>query len=464
MLALDKTPEPDQHAFQSLDKLALDELAECMSRPPTAPASFGSAARADRQGRSDPKQDFKDHYSFFAHQNKIAPQQECAEDRDLRLNAQLARQRKQRIVFAPFKAPLKKIAEEVQPKEEGIGSRNFAFPSFEDSNNKDNDGESVEPSSPGQPKSPRFAPSTRRSTVSQRPNTVGAPSSRRKVESRKGESMASAIQVAQNNLKQKEACESIRYLVFGCIGNEGMAAHEKHNVYDAGIGTREEVFHFYKIWNQMDIDGSGDIEFQEFLNFFSENKADWLLGMRCVKYLLGAGANSNATTGCGVEDMLRLIWLKATPEDIQTMMRWFREAAFHFERAPTPPLLSKRKRRELTENFRWINKENKEKISYNDLVDSGLVDSTTASYLMAKYDTDKSNDLDCNEFLELLCPNGYRAHVDAMQAVDKHGNQLRRIKNKYFEGWTIEGAFDNLPINLRLEADCPSSKSEAAEF
>merc|ERR1719265_457765 len=131
MLTMDKTPEPEQQAFQGLDELALDELTEHMRKPPTAPASFGSNARANRAGTGGPRHDFKDHYSFFANHAKGALQ-ECTEDQDTRLNSKLARQRKQRIVYAPFKSPLKKIAEEDKSKDEGVGELNLAMPDFDD--------------------------------------------------------------------------------------------------------------------------------------------------------------------------------------------------------------------------------------------------------------------------------------------------------------------------------------------
>lgn len=238
--------------------------------------------------------------------------------------------------------------------------------------------------------------------------------------------------------KKKEACDSIRFLVFGRLGNESMKANEKHLMYESRQGTRQEIFKLHQVWSQMDEDGSGDIELQEFMNFFSRKKADRLLGMRCVKFLVGDKEGAS----CTVQDMMKLIWLKATPSDIAAMLEVFREAAFHQKRIPTPALLPRRKKKELVENFRWLDKEKKGVISYSDLVDSGLVDEQTANELMAKYDTDQSGDLDEDEFMEMLCPNGYRAHSKVTQAVDEHGRGLTFLKNEYFCGWTLEGALD----------------------
>merc|ERR1712023_104849 len=106
------------------------------------------------------------------------------------------------------------------------------------------------------------------------------------------------------------------------------------------------------------------------------------------------------------------------------MLDWFKEAALLTRRIPTPPLFRKKVRRELEENFRWIDRERKGYITYNDLVDSELVDGETATALMARYDVDNSGTLTCDEFLELLCPNGYRAHPQAVRAVDLDGRVL----------------------------------------
>lgn len=258
----------------------------------------------------------------------------------------------------------------------------------------------------------------------------------------KGGFMSVLHSLSKKELQRKEACDSIRFLVFGCL-NEGQGAN-KQKVYEQRRGTKEDVFKLYKIWSQMDEDGSGDVEFQEFLNFFSKSKADRLLGMRCVKFLVGNGDCENAT-GCTIEDMMKLIWLKAIPEDIQVMLRWFREAAFYQERVPTPPLLPKKRRKELMENFHYLDRSRTGKISYSDLVDGGLVDWEMAMDLMEKYDTDGSGDLDSEEFLELLCPFGYRAHKNARSAIDDKGRQLAFISNTFFTGWTTEGAFDSFP-------------------
>lgn len=262
-------------------------------------------------------------------------------------------------------------------------------------------------------------------------------------ESRREELSAAQLGAISMAIKQRrDACDSLRCLVFGLVGNEDWRRNEQHLLYEQRRGNKDEVLQLFKVWTQIDEDGSGDIEYHEFIDFFSKTKADRLLGMKCVKYLVGSGEeqlpHEEKRRGCTVEDMMRLIWLKAADEDVAFMLNIFKLAALHNKRLPTPKLLPKRKRNELLENFKWLDKENKGIISYNDLVDGGLMDEETADELMTKYDTDGSGDLDGEEFLEMLCPHGYRAHEGSKKVVDTDGNKITYVHNNDFTGWMFE--------------------------
>jgi hypothetical protein len=249
---------------------------------------------------------------------------------------------------------------------------------------------------------------------------------------------AAATAALKRERRTREACESLRFLVFGTEGTamrnkDGGAFHEQR------CGTEDEVMQLHSIWNQMDEDGSGDVEFQEFLSFFSRSKADRLLGMRCVKYLVGnlkEQEDEDEPDGCRIEDMMRLIWLKATADDIKKMMQWFREAEFRCDRVQTPPLLPKMKRREVLENFPAIDRDGRD-ISFDDLVDSGLVDESTAKALRNQYDPEDTNRIGEPLLLEMLCPNGYRAHRSVRTCSDATGQPLIHVSsgNQNYTGW-----------------------------
>lgn len=243
-------------------------------------------------------------------------------------------------------------------------------------------------------------------------------------------------QLANSNCsvtRQREACESLRILVFGAVGNENLKPTERGKVFEQSRGTMEEVRKFVEVWLTLDEDCSGDIDFSEFLEFFAKSKADRLMCMRCVKYLLGSkGASTRLSVDgdivnrkaslakCTREDMMRLIWLKAKEDDIRLMNQMFDLHKIKSVRVKTPPLLPKKKRRELLENFNFVDKRGRGLITYTDLVDGGLVEEQMMNEMMLKHDRGTNGVIDQDHFLEMLCPFGFRAHqrVKVMQNKD----------------------------------------------
>lgn len=238
-------------------------------------------------------------------------------------------------------------------------------------------------------------------------------------------------------LRTRDACESLRFLVFGAEGMLGGSKKGKA-FYEQRCGTREEVVQLQAVWTQMDEDGSGDVEFQEFLNYFGKSKADRLLGMRCVKYLIGAlkdeGDEDEKPQGCGIEDMMKLIWLKAQADDISKMMEYFREAAFETERSPTPPVLPPKKRRELIENFPKIDIPDRP-FTIDDIADTGLVDDTVIKDLKNKFACNSKDVITETLLLEMLGPHGYRAHRDVKKCFNADGEPLVHVSTGAFTGW-----------------------------
>jgi hypothetical protein len=242
----------------------------------------------------------------------------------------------------------------------------------------------------------------------------------------------------KEEMRTREACESLRFLVFG---TEGTMSRGKEGgaFYEQRLGTQDEIMQLHSVWTQMDEDGSGDVEFQEFLNFFGRSKADRLLGMRCVKYLVGnlkENEDEDEPDGCRIEDMMKLIWLKASQEDIDKMMLWFRQAEFQCDRASTPPLLPKRKKREVLENFPTIDQGDQNSyVTFEELVDSGLVDHSMARDLRRQHDRGNTNRIHEALLLEMLCPNGYRAHRDVKTCSDPSGEPLVYVSSGIYTGW-----------------------------
>lgn len=259
------------------------------------------------------------------------------------------------------------------------------------------------------------------------------------------------------DLRKHEACESLRTLVFGCVGNEEAAPSDRAKVFKQRRGTLHEVSLLVKLWSQLDDECRGDIGFAEFAQHFKTHSADRLSGMRCVRHLVssaeapGDGDASPAAfqrqvsagrQRCTKEDMMRLMWLGATDEDVAVMTLMFELARLQQVSVPPPPLLSKRRRRELFENFKEMDRKGVGCVPYSDLVDAGMVDEAVAKEFQEKYDHDRDGTFDFDEFLEMLCPDGYRAHGNVGEVMCRDGRTVRLVQwecsEGQFEGWLPE--------------------------
>lgn len=262
---------------------------------------------------------------------------------------------------------------------------------------------------------------------------------------------------AQHIQRQREACESLRLLVFGRVGNEDWLIQDRHRIFEVQRGTEAEIETFVEQWMLLDEDDSGTIDFTEFLDFFTKKKADKLLGMRCVRYLVGRTGEHHVYRTVDRTDLIRLLWLKATDEDVKAMEALFDLKKLSHATVEPPPLLPKRRKRELLENFRDLDSEGTGLVPYNELVLAGLTDKDMMKELREKYDKDGNGTLDFEEFLEMLCPYGFRAHEEVTVAVNKEGDAMRYATclcgDSRFSGWFLEEDYLALKTKYEFEGE-----------
>jgi Ca2+-binding EF-hand superfamily protein len=272
-----------------------------------------------------------------------------------------------------------------------------------------------------------------------------------------------------NVQRQREACESIRILIFGAVGNEDWPVERKFQIFEQRRGTQAEVQTFVEQWMDLDKNRNGEVEFGEFMEYFAKRSADKLLGMRCVRFLIGSldkegdgegeddrwhGGGPPATpgarrkskgslrVGCTKEEMMRLIWLQASDSDIAEMATMFDLYKLRMASVVPLPLLSKKKSRELVESFQDLDREGRGLVAFSEMSESGLVDDVMARELKSSYDKDGSGTFDLDKFCEMLCPFGYRAHERVDKAIDKSGRTMHFVRcplgESAFEGWILE--------------------------
>lgn len=265
-----------------------------------------------------------------------------------------------------------------------------------------------------------------------------------------GEKVLEAISTSQKIPEaRKQACEALRFFVFGAPEGVEMKEKEKENekqekpdklkekepggkkegkeapktyqlperVFYQPRGTREEVITLLMLWYKLDDDHSGRVDVLEFRQFTNSTGQSKLADKVCAALL---GKKSSFT----IEDMMRIVWPCAAGKDMKIMKMWMDEYKDSIKQVKTPPLLPQEELEALVENFKFFDSDQSGMVSFTELIDSGLLDKETADRYLADYDEDGSGELDKDEFCEVFCLNGYRAYEGAMRATDSEGNHI----------------------------------------
>lgn len=219
---------------------------------------------------------------------------------------------------------------------------------------------------------------------------------------------------------RREGCEALRLLVFGYVGNEECKTQkEKDAVFAQSIGTQNQVKTLYGLWQRLDDDNSGRVDFREFHTYVSKI-GQARLAEKAMVSLLGKKSSF------GIEDMMKLLWPCTTPNEVKQMKAWGIESIQCVEssRVKTPPVLPKEEFDGLCQNFRWFDADNSGTVSIHELVESGLLDKEQATRYLKEWDQDGTGDFTCLEFCQMLCPSGYRANEESKVGTDKNGNRV----------------------------------------
>ncbi|CAE7444505.1 unnamed protein product [Symbiodinium natans] len=257
--------------------------------------------------------------------------------------------------------------------------------------------------------------------------------------------------------RKREASESLRVLVLG-IPSANAEHSDKEWAAQHRRGTNEEVETFCRCWCQMDADNDGDVDLEEFANFFSKRKVDRVLGMRCIRYLMPRAASQGKTL-VSKDDMMRLLWPYAATEDMDHMCVVFDHCRLCTIAAQPPKLLPRKRRTELLKCFQEMDRNHTGLVSYNDLIPAGVADQNMVKILRDKYDTTRSGFFDKNCFLEMMAPMGYRAHESIGHVVLKDGKRVRFVawsrEGLRFEGWLTDKHYEKLKDHYGFEGDAP---------
>lgn len=127
-----------------------------------------------------------------------------------------------------------------------------------------------------------------------------------------------------------------------------------------------------------------------------------------------------------LEDMIRILWPMSQPNDVLEMRRWCTEMANSIERTgvQTPPLLPEEKVEDLRSIFKYFDTDNDGQLQVPDLLATGFLNPREVDLIIEKYDADEDGRLGVLEFVEMLCPAGYRAHEKVTHATLRNGKDV----------------------------------------
>jgi hypothetical protein len=277
---------------------------------------------------------------------------------------------------------------------------------------------------------------------------------------------------------RREASALVRFLVFGEVPSDLKPMRkedESTNVSDLKpcredvIVTTGQVRRLTSFWDDLDPDRSGDVDLVEFKNCMSQKLREsfmeispdqvmpyWArmtpsekavndfskfvsrLRERIAGHLFGKQSTFS------LEDLMKLIWLGATPADLRTTRTMFEDMCSESRRSrvKTPATLQPFQYQELCAVFRHYC-DFGDLLSFDQMVISGLVDSEKAVQLRREWDHGGNGMLDMARFCEIMCPSGYRA--TAQSTVGSTEDDTRVVCDPVTGRWGFHsrGAHDN---------------------
>jgi len=156
---------------------------------------------------------------------------------------------------------------------------------------------------------------------------------------------------------------------------------------------------------------------------------------------------------CSLAELLKLLWPRASVEDVSAMQSLVSMAVLGLTRAKTPPMLPHDEHQQLVEHFKYLAaKDHDGLISYADLVTAGLVDAETSRELRHRYDLNRDGRIQLSEFLEMLAPHGFRTHEHQCRSLDLEGHPMSFISaaggGEQFFGWLFDRDMDRIPAKM----------------
>jgi hypothetical protein len=149
--------------------------------------------------------------------------------------------------------------------------------------------------------------------------------------------------------------------------------------------------------------------------------------------------------------LLKLLWMRATQQDVSTMKTWCREVGKEpgMQKVPAPPVLSSKEYEELCSMFQHFDKKQNGKLYFEDLVEVGVVYPDEVERTREDWDRDNNGFLAMPQFCEMMCPVGFRATASSLVGHLSNGKRVLfdggiggwRTDERKEEGRSIDNSF-----------------------
>jgi len=257
-----------------------------------------------------------------------------------------------------------------------------------------------------------------------------------------------------------EATETIRNFVFGSAAADDLRAKALGgDLFPEGIRakpTPEMISVLCGLWLKLDTDRSGRVSLGEFRSFAEEHmkarREEEEMGMLAKGALQKDCYKKFVQKLCAVvekcllskkssfalEDMVRLVWPAAAPDDLKHARLSCRDVAITAarQRIKAPPVLPKSEFDGLCSVFQLFDQDSSGHVSFDELIAQGVIYEYQHEQYRKEWDRNGDGELDLLEFCEMMCPAGYRAHALARVGSLKDG---RRVVNDAHLGcWRLE--------------------------
>eukprot|EP00746_Dinoflagellata_sp_MGD_P067789 gnl/MRDRNA2_/MRDRNA2_27990_c0_seq1.p1 gnl/MRDRNA2_/MRDRNA2_27990_c0~~gnl/MRDRNA2_/MRDRNA2_27990_c0_seq1.p1 ORF type:complete len:589 (-),score=115.20 gnl/MRDRNA2_/MRDRNA2_27990_c0_seq1:92-1858(-) len=234
--------------------------------------------------------------------------------------------------------------------------------------------------------------------------------------------------VALTNAKRLN-CEIVRRFFWGAVGNEhSKTAHEALEVLQQCKASDDQIDRLWRVWKRLDITRVGQVDSTAFLRLAHSAKGgDSRPGERAIRVLL------DKKTHCTIDDVIQAIWPCATQSELEVVQKQLEELREGTREAetPAPPVLAQEAVESLVSNFdhllrtyAHLDTAKQQQVGIRELVDAGLLDAEFAEMYFKRYGKGPSDTINCMDFCEMFCPDGFRATANSRTATDEDGNRL----------------------------------------